>query len=84
MADPANILSLAHEAVVLMIVIGLPVLIVGFVVALVVSLVQAITQLQEQTLSFVPKILAMLVALLVFGGWMLTRLVEFSQRVWGQ
>ena len=84
MADPGNILSLAHQAVVLMIVIGLPVLIVGFVVALVVSLVQAITQLQEQTLSFVPKILAMLVALLVFGGWMLTRLVEFSQRVWGQ
>ena len=80
MSDPVDIL---HQAVVLMIVISAPVLLVGLAVALIVSLVQALTQLQEQTLSFIPKILAMLAAVLVFGGWMMTRLVEFSRLAWG-
>ena len=80
MNDPLDML---HQAVVLMIVVGAPVLLVGLAVALVVGLVQALTQLQEQTLSFVPKILAMLAAVLMFGGWMMTRLVEFAQRAWG-
>ena len=83
MNDPQDILSLAHQAVVLMIVISAPVLLVGLAVALIVSLVQALTQLQEQTLNFIPKILAMLAAVLIFGGWMMTRLVEFAQRAWG-
>jgi len=80
MNDPVDIL---HQAVVLMIVISAPVLLVGLAVALIVSLVQALTQLQEQTLSFIPKILAMLAAVLIFGGWMMTRLVEFSRLAWG-
>jgi len=80
MNDPVDMLQ---QAVVLTIVVGAPVLLVGLAVALIVSLVQALTQLQEQTLSFVPKILAMLAAVLVFGGWMMTRLVEFAQRAWG-
>jgi len=83
MNDPQGILSLAHQAVVLMIVVSAPVLLVGLAVALIVSLMQALMQLQEQTLSFVPKILAMLAAVLIFGGWMMTRLVEFAQRAWG-
>ena len=80
MNDPQDIL---HQAVVLMIVISAPVLLVGLAVALIVSLVQALTQLQEQTLSFIPKILAMLAAVLIFGGWMMTRLVEFGRLAWG-
>jgi len=80
MNDPVDML---HQAVVLMIVVGAPVLLVGLAVAVIVSLAQAVTQLQEQTLSFIPKIVAMLAAVLVFGGWMMMRLVEFAQRAWG-
>ncbi len=65
----------------LILAIGAPVLLVGLIVALIVSVLQALTQVQEQTLSFVPKILAMLLALAAFGPWMLARLVEFSHRM---
>lgn len=67
----------------LTLVLGAPVLLTGLVVALVVSLLQALTQVQEQTLSFVPKIAAMLLAVLAAGPWILTRLVEFAQRMFG-
>lgn len=67
----------------LTLVLGAPVLLTGLIVALVVSLLQALTQVQEQTLSFVPKIAAMLLAVLAAGPWILTRLVEFAQRMFG-
>jgi len=61
--------------------IAAPVLITGLVVGIVVSILQAATQVQEQTLSFVPKILAMTLALFIFLPWMLRTLVEFTQRL---
>jgi len=51
------------------------------VVGLIVSLLQAMTQVQELTLSFVPKIAAMLIALMLTGPWMLQRLIEFSRQM---
>jgi flagellar biosynthetic protein FliQ len=57
------------------------VLLVTLVVAMVVSLLPAATQVQEHTLSFVPKIIATLLAILLVGPWMLTRLLEFSRRM---
>jgi flagellar biosynthetic protein FliQ len=74
-------IDLTRQAVALVLVLALPVLGVGLVVALVVSVLQAVTQVQEQTLSFVPKILAMLAALLAFGGWMMERITEFARDV---
>ena len=76
--DSSEAVNLARQAVLLILVVGAPVLLVGFFVALIVSLVQALTQVQEQTLSFVPKIAGMLLALAIFGPWMVQRLVEFS------
>jgi len=56
-------------------------LLAGMIVGLAVSIFQATTQIQEQSLHFVPKIIAMLVALLILGAWMLTVMKEFTLRV---
>lgn len=81
--DAGAAIDLARQAVMLVIVLALPVLIAGLAVGLIVSILQAVTQVQEQTLSFVPKILAMLVALVIFGPWMLARMVEFGREMFG-
>ena len=64
--------------------IGAPILIIGLVVGLVVSIFQATTQIQEQSLHFVPKIAAMLISLLLLGSWMLTVMKEFTLRMFSQ
>lgn len=56
-------------------------LILGLVVGLIISIFQATTQIQEQTLAFVPKIVAVLLALLLFGPWILTTLVDFTYNI---
>ncbi|SEN41196.1 flagellar biosynthetic protein FliQ [Paenibacillus sophorae] len=58
-------------------------LILGLVVGLIISIFQATTQIQEQTLAFVPKIVAVLLALLLFGPWIITKLVDFTTRILG-
>ena len=55
-----------------------PMLICGLVVGVIVSIFQAVTSIQEQTLAFVPKIVAIFVSLLVFGNWILNILIEFT------
>lgn len=55
-----------------------PMMIIALVVGLIVSIFQATTQIQEQTLAFVPKILAVMLSVLVFGPWIMTTLVEFT------
>ena len=59
-----------------------PVLLVSLVVGLIISIFQTVTSIQEQTLTFVPKILAIFAALLVFGHWMMNNMVEFMTRLW--
>ena len=81
--DASEAVNLGRQAIMLTLLVATPVLAVGFIVALMVSLVQALTQVQEQTLSFIPKIVAMLLAAAVFGPWMLGRLLEFSTRMFG-
>lgn len=71
-------IDLGRQAVMLTLIIGAPVLLTGLIVGAVVSVMQAVTQIQEQTLSFVPKIAAMLIAAAITGPWMLARLVEFA------
>jgi flagellar biosynthetic protein FliQ len=78
------VVSLAIDAMTLALKIALPLLLVGLVVGLIISIIQAITQIQEQTLSFIPKILAMAAVLIVGGPWMLNQLLAYTADLWGQ
>ncbi|MGI6081423.1 MAG: flagellar biosynthesis protein FliQ [Limnochordia bacterium] len=69
---------LGREALMIVLLVAGPVLGLGLLTGLVVSIVQAVTQIQEQTLSFVPKILAALAAVALFGPWMLHKLVDYA------
>ena len=64
--------------------IAAPLLLVGLVVGLVVSVFQATTSIQEQTLTFVPKIAAILGALIIFGPWIVLSMVQFTLRLFGR
>ncbi|MBS3886871.1 MAG: flagellar biosynthesis protein FliQ [Dethiobacter sp.] len=72
------VLAVAREAVLATLYISAPVLIVSLIVGLSVSVFQATTQIQEPTLTFVPKIVAVFISMLFFGGWMLTMLIELT------
>lgn len=79
--DPQAVLTLGQQAMFTLLMVAAPVLGAVLVVGLVVSLFQALTQINEATLSFVPKLLAAVAVLVVAGPWMLTTLVEFIRRV---
>lgn len=72
------IIGLAGQAVFTVLKVSAPMLVIALAVGLLISIFQATTQIQEQTLAFVPKIVAVLVALLLFGPWILTTLVDFT------
>ncbi|ANF96533.1 MULTISPECIES: flagellar biosynthesis protein FliQ [Paenibacillus] len=77
------IIGMAGQAVYTVLKISAPMLILGLVVGLVVSIFQATTQIQEQTLAFVPKIVAVMLALLLFGPWILTVMVDYTGDILG-
>jgi flagellar biosynthetic protein FliQ len=72
------VIRLAGEAVYTVLKASAPMLIVALVVGLIISIFQATTQIQEQTLAFVPKIVAVLFSILIFGPWILSTLVDFT------
>lgn len=72
------VVSLAEQGIYTVLVVTGPLLLLALVIGLLVSIFQATTQIQEQTLAFVPKIVAVLVGLIFFGPWMLARMVEFT------
>ena len=78
---PDQAVDVVREAMMVALVISAPLLGVGLLVGLVISLVQAVTQIQEQTLSFVPKILAMAFTLVLLIPWMSIKLMEFSHHM---
>ncbi|WP_059172718.1 flagellar biosynthesis protein FliQ [Bacillus sp. FJAT-27445] len=78
---PDSIMGLAQSSIYLTLMILAPVLGVALVIGLSVSIFQAVTQIQEQTLAFTPKIVAVFVSLLFFGPWMLTHLVDFTRNI---
>lgn len=73
------VLEVAHEAVIVMLKVGSPVLMIALFIGLIISLFQALTQMQEMTLTFVPKAFAIFVSLLVFLPFMLGVLTTFTQ-----
>ena len=81
--EQAEIITVMQDAVTTILTVAAPIMIVAMVVGAVISIFQATTQINEQTLAFVPKIVAILLVLLVFGGMMLSNLTEFSQRMFG-
>lgn len=74
------VLTMGQEAMVMLLMVASPVLGVVLVVGLVVSLFQAVTQINEATLAFVPKLIAALAVLAIAGPWMLSMLVEYIRR----
>lgn len=72
------VIDVAQQAIKVVLMISAPILGLGLLVGLIVSIIQATTQIQEATLSFIPKILAIALTLLVFGPWMMNLMYEFT------
>jgi flagellar biosynthetic protein FliQ len=76
-----TVISIAERAVWVILLTSGPLLIIALVTGLSVSIFQATTQIQEQTLAFVPKIVAVLVGIIFFGPWMLSKVTEFASDI---
>ena len=76
--DAESVLHIGREALLLVLILSAAPVLTAMVVGLVISLIQAATQVQEQTLTFVPKIVAAFLALAIAGTWMLTQIVQFA------
>ncbi len=74
--------AIAGQALYLIIKVSAPVLLVSLVIGLIISIFQTVTSIQEQTLTFVPKIICVFVALMVLGHWMLNSMTEFIVELW--
>ena len=79
--DAQTVLTLGREALLMMLMVSSPVLGVMLIVGLVVSLFQAVTQINEATLAFVPKLVAAIAVFAVAGPWMLSLLVDYLRRI---
>ncbi|HEX8101135.1 MAG TPA: flagellar biosynthesis protein FliQ [Solirubrobacteraceae bacterium] len=77
------VVNLAMQAMQLALKVGGPILIVGLVIGLLISVFQAVTQIQEQTLSFIPKIVGLAVVIIVAGPWMLGQMLTYTEELWG-
>ena len=77
-----QVVNLATQAMKLALEVAGPLLLVGLVVGLLVSLFQAVTQIQEQSLSFIPKIIGVAVLIVVLGPWMLGQLVNYTENLY--
>jgi flagellar biosynthetic protein FliQ len=77
------VINLATTAMALAFKVALPMLGVGLAVGLLVSIFQAVTQIQEQTLAFIPKIVALAAVLMLLGPWMLNQLLAYTADLWG-
>jgi len=75
---PQDAIDLAREAIWISLLVGAPVLLAGTLVGLIIGLFQALTQIQEQTVAFVPKIVAMILVLTFTLPWLITQLVQYS------
>lgn len=73
-----DMLKLAQDAISTVIFTAAPMLVISLVVGLIVSVIQAVTQIQEATLAFVPKIVAVFVSLIIFGPWIIKLITQFT------
>ena len=74
--------EMTNNALYVIIKVSLPVLLVSLIVGLIISIFQTVTSIQEQTLTFVPKIVCVFLGMMIFGSWILTNLTEFINTLW--
>jgi len=79
--DTAIVSDIAREALWLIIICSAPLLLVSLIVGLVISIFQTVTSIQEQTLTFVPKIISIFITLILCGGWIMDNVVSFMTRL---
>jgi len=76
------VMDITRDALFLIIKVSLPVLLVSLCIGLIISIFQTVTSIQEQTLTFVPKIVCVFLALILFGNWMMSSMIEFMTALW--
>ena len=76
---PESVMTIGSQAIQLSLVLGAPLLLVALVVGLIISIFQAATQINEATLSFIPKLLAVFVTLVIAGPWMLAQMLDYMR-----
>lgn len=79
--EPQHAIDLGREAIWITLLISSPILVAGLVVGLLVGLAQALTQIQEQTVAFVPKLVIMVLGLSLCLPWLVTKMVEYTQQL---
>lgn len=82
MITQGEVITIAKEAIYTIIVASAPLLIISLIVGLIISIFQTVTSIQEQTLTFVPKIVAVFLGIMLFGSWMLDVMSNFITRLW--
>ena len=82
MITQGDIIVIAKEAIYTIIVSAAPLLLISLIVGLVISIFQTVTSIQEQTLTFVPKILAVFLGIMLLGSWILDNLSDYMVRLW--
>lgn len=82
MITEGQVLDIAKETLFLIIKVSAPLLLVSLVIGLIISIFQTVTSIQEQTLTFVPKIICVFLALMLIGSWMLNSLTSFMTELW--
>ncbi len=80
---PESVMTLGQQAIELTLLISAPLLLSALIIGLVVSIFQAATQINEQTLSFIPKLVGIFMVLVIAGPWMITMMVDFIRRLFG-
>ncbi|WNS77188.1 flagellar biosynthesis protein FliQ [Bacillus sp. DTU_2020_1000418_1_SI_GHA_SEK_038] len=78
---PESVITIAEQGIITVLMISGPLLVLALVVGLIVSIFQATTQIQEQTLAFIPKIVAVLAGLVFFGPWMLSHMLSYAGEI---
>ncbi len=82
MITEGQVLDIARDALYTILTVSAPLLLLSLIVGLVVSIFQTVTSIQEQTLTFIPKIVAVFLGMILFGSWMLNNMTEFMTRLW--
>ena len=75
------VMKISFETLKIMFLISMPVLLAGLIVGVLISIIQVMTQIQEMTLTFVPKIIVVFIVMMLFGPWMLRKLTDFTVNV---
>lgn len=78
----AEVVTIAKDALYIIIITSTPVLLISLVIGLVISIFQTVTSIQEQTMTFVPKIIGIFLGLMLLGGWMLETIVTYMEDLW--